>query len=56
MENRRARVLPPSHLPSGFHNYCPAESLEWSSRRPRILEELAAYDSDIVCLQARGCG
>eukprot|EP00798_Chlamydomonas_sp_ICE-L_P015345 gene15345-21431_t len=34
-----------------MHNYCKPEYLQWKYRREHIFEELAKYDSDIVCLQ-----
>jgi len=39
----------------GVHNdnftACPAEALDWSTRRYRMLEEMSLYAPDILCLQ-----
>lgn len=34
-----------------FDSACPPEHLAWSSRLPRIVEQLLNYDADVICLQ-----
>ncbi|KAI8474955.1 MAG: hypothetical protein J3K34DRAFT_489391 [Monoraphidium minutum] len=41
---------------SQSQGYCPPEHLAWSSRWPRIQAELAAYDADVMFLQAGDAG
>ncbi|KAG7668710.1 hypothetical protein Ndes2526B_g03664 [Nannochloris sp. 'desiccata'] len=44
-------MLADKYAMSGHHKYCPTEHLEWSSRSPRLLDEITSYKADILCLQ-----
>jgi len=41
----------PSYALSFRHRYCPLQHRMWEQRYPRLLEEITAYDADIICLQ-----
>lgn len=40
---------------SASHHATPRHHLLWSVRGPRLLQELAAYQADVVCLQVGAC-
>lgn len=44
-------ILADKYAVSGWHSYCPLEHLQWSSRLPRLIQELETYSADIICLQ-----
>ena len=44
-------ILADKYAVSGWHSYCPPEHLQWSSRLPRLIQELRNYSADIICLQ-----
>jgi CCR4-NOT transcription complex subunit 6 len=44
-------MLADKYAMGGHHKYCPLEHLDFSSRGPRLLDEIASYNADILCLQ-----
>jgi mRNA deadenylase 3'-5' endonuclease subunit Ccr4 len=44
-------ILADKYANSGHHNYCSSDDLKFSSRSPRLLDELTSYAADILCLQ-----
>mmetsp|Transcript_17936 Transcript_17936/g.25013 ORF Transcript_17936/g.25013 Transcript_17936/m.25013 type:complete len:647 (-) Transcript_17936:103-2043(-) len=44
-------VLAESYATIDRYFYCPSWALDWNYRKQRILQEMLAYDCDILCLQ-----
>jgi mRNA deadenylase 3'-5' endonuclease subunit Ccr4 len=44
-------ILADKYAMGGHHAYCPIDHLQWSSRLPRLLDEITSYHADILCLQ-----
>ncbi|KAG2498277.1 hypothetical protein HYH03_003538 [Edaphochlamys debaryana] len=44
-------ILAQKYASGGWHSYCAPQHLAWEWRKALLLEEIAAYSSDIVCLQ-----
>lgn len=44
-------ILADKYAMGGHHAYCQTEHLQFTSRAPRLINEISNYKADILCLQ-----